>query len=89
MKETNQDVIELRDESMSSETFTQIILAIFIADIFTQTEKTSFRFSPQLIIFKLQAFINIDVISWRGRSFSLNLISAGTAIFAQLPKSMA
>ena len=36
-----------------------------------------------------EAFIKIVVISWRGKYFSLNLMSAATAIFAQSPKSMA
>ena len=69
MKEVSQEVIELRDESVSSETSKQ--MTIFVADFFPKTGKTSFRFSPQLIIFKLQALFKRVVISWRGKCFNL------------------
>ena len=92
MKETSQEVIELRDESVSSETLKQIIEYIYSRYLHKNRENVFQVLAAAdnlQVTSVLQACCDDGEGDVRGKCFNLTLIFAGNAIFAQLPKSMA
>ena len=54
MKESNEEVIELKDENILAEAFKIVMDSIYRGEIFMSTMKTCLKFSLQLITFKSQ-----------------------------------
>ena len=84
MKESSQEVIELKDESISPDALKIVMDSIYTGDL-RVNEDNVFEVLPQLIIFKSQLLLNSVVISCIGNLFSSDLIFTTIVCFPQWP----